>query len=116
LNKLARVDVDLNHSERRFTPTSDLHRTSDPTDGSFLRQSSWRSEALVISVGPLSPILNPKELGLTETEIHARAGHSVVEVTMALASYVRTIRSATRNSLAFSLVMRPRAASSRNRD
>src|SRR5206468_3896448 len=41
----------------------------------------------------LQPILNPIELGLTEAELERRTGMKVADVTGALASYVRTIRS-----------------------
>jgi cytochrome c peroxidase len=41
----------------------------------------------------LEPILNPGELGLTESELERRTGRKSSEVTAALASYVRTIRS-----------------------
>ena len=41
----------------------------------------------------LQPILNPKELGLTEAELERRTGMKAADVTAALASYVRTIRS-----------------------
>jgi cytochrome c peroxidase len=41
----------------------------------------------------LEPILNPIELGLTEPELEQRTGLKTSEVTAALASYVRTIRS-----------------------
>jgi len=41
----------------------------------------------------IEPILNPKELGLTETELERRTGMKAADVTAALASYVRTIRS-----------------------
>jgi cytochrome c peroxidase len=41
----------------------------------------------------LEPILNPRELGLTEAELERRTGRKSSEVTAALASYVRTIRS-----------------------
>jgi cytochrome c peroxidase len=41
----------------------------------------------------IEPILNPIELGLTEQEMERRTGLKATEVTAALASYVRTIRS-----------------------
>jgi cytochrome c peroxidase len=41
----------------------------------------------------LEPILNPIELGLTEPDLERRTGLTTAEVTAALASYVRTIRS-----------------------
>jgi cytochrome c peroxidase len=41
----------------------------------------------------LEPILNPIELGLTRQELEQRTGLKTEEVTAALASYVRTIRS-----------------------
>jgi len=41
----------------------------------------------------LEPILNPKELGMTEALIESRTHLKTAEVTGALASYVRTIRS-----------------------
>ena len=42
---------------------------------------------------PLQPITNPIELGLTEAELERRTGMKTADVTGALASYVRTIRS-----------------------
>jgi cytochrome c peroxidase len=41
----------------------------------------------------LEPILNPRELGLTEAELERRTGLKSADATAALASYVRTIRS-----------------------
>jgi cytochrome c peroxidase len=41
----------------------------------------------------LEPILNPKELGLTQVELERRTGLGTTDVTRALASFVRTIRS-----------------------
>ena len=41
----------------------------------------------------LEPILNPKELGMTEALIESRTRLKIAEVTGALASYVRSIRS-----------------------
>src|SRR6185295_19580615 len=41
----------------------------------------------------LQPILNPIELGLTEAELERRTEMKAADVTAALASYIRTIRS-----------------------
>ena len=41
----------------------------------------------------LGPIVNPKEMALSESELERRTGKTKVEVANALASYVRTIRS-----------------------
>lgn len=53
----------------------------------------WDGRAPSLERQALEPILNPKELGLTETELERRTGMKIAEVTAALASYIRTIRS-----------------------
>lgn len=53
----------------------------------------WDGRAPSLERQVLEPILNPKELGLTEPELERRTKLKVTEVTAALASYVRTIRS-----------------------
>lgn len=53
----------------------------------------WDGRAPTLERQVLEPILNPKELGLTVTELEHRTGLKVTEATAALASYVRTIRS-----------------------
>lgn len=53
----------------------------------------WDGRAPALEQQAMEPILNPKELGLSEKELEFRTGLKAAEVTAALASYVRTIRS-----------------------
>lgn len=53
----------------------------------------WDGRAKTLEQQALEPILNPKELGMTEALVESRTGLKIAEVTAALASYVRTIRS-----------------------
>jgi len=53
----------------------------------------WDGRAKTLEQQALEPILNPKELGMTEALVESRTGLPIAEVTAALASYVRTIRS-----------------------
>src|SRR5204863_10169737 len=57
------------------------------------RSFFWDGRADSLERQALQPILNPIELGLTESELERRAGMKVADVAAALASYVRTIRS-----------------------
>ena len=53
----------------------------------------WDGRAKSLEQQALEPILNPKELGMTEAEAERRTGLKIGEITGALATYVRTIRS-----------------------
>jgi cytochrome c peroxidase len=53
----------------------------------------WDGRAKSLEQQALEPILNPKELGMTEALVESRTGLKIAEVTAALASYVRSIRS-----------------------
>jgi len=53
----------------------------------------WDGRATSLEQQALEPILNPKELALTQVELERRTKMKAAEVTAALASYVRTIRS-----------------------
>jgi cytochrome c peroxidase len=53
----------------------------------------WDGRAKSLEQQVLEPILNPKELGMTEALVESRTHLKIGEVTGALASYVRTIRS-----------------------
>jgi cytochrome c peroxidase len=53
----------------------------------------WDGRAASLEQLALEPILNPRELGLTETELERRLGMTRDDATNALATYVRTIRS-----------------------
>jgi cytochrome c peroxidase len=53
----------------------------------------WDGRAKSLEQQALEPILNPKELALTEAELERRTGLKTAQVTGALASFVRTIRS-----------------------
>jgi len=53
----------------------------------------WDGRAETLEKQALEPILNPKELALTQPELEQRTGLKTAEVTAALASFVRTIRS-----------------------
>ena len=57
------------------------------------RMFFWDGRAPSLERQALEPIRNPKELGLTEPELERRTKLKVAEVTAALASFVRTIRS-----------------------
>ena len=53
----------------------------------------WDGRAKSLEQQVLEPILNPKELGMTEALVERRTHLKIAEVTAALAIYVRTIRS-----------------------
>jgi cytochrome c peroxidase len=53
----------------------------------------WDGRAKSLEQQALEPILNPIEMALTEAELERRTKLKTVEVTAALASFVRTIRS-----------------------
>jgi cytochrome c peroxidase len=53
----------------------------------------WDGRAKSLEQQALEPILNPIELALTDDELERRTKMKATEVTAALASYVRTIRS-----------------------
>jgi cytochrome c peroxidase len=53
----------------------------------------WDGRAKSLEQQALEPIVNPKELGMTEAEAERRTGLKIAQITGALASYVRTIRS-----------------------
>jgi cytochrome c peroxidase len=53
----------------------------------------WDGRAKSLEQQALDPILNPRELGLTEAELQQRTQLTTSQVTDALASFVRTIRS-----------------------
>jgi cytochrome c peroxidase len=57
------------------------------------RSFFWDGRAASLEQQVLQPITSPIELGLTEVELERRTGMKAAEVTGALASYVRTIRS-----------------------
>jgi cytochrome c peroxidase len=54
----------------------------------------WDGRVESLERQALEPIFNPIELGLTQTELERRTGMKATDVSAALASYVRTIRSA----------------------
>jgi cytochrome c peroxidase len=53
----------------------------------------WDGRADSLEAQALQPMINPKEMGLSEAEISARARMPIADVVAALASYMRTIRS-----------------------
>ena len=53
----------------------------------------WDGRADSLEAQALQPMINPKEMGLSDADIEKRTGLKAVDVTNALASYVRTIRS-----------------------
>jgi cytochrome c peroxidase len=57
------------------------------------RSFFWDGRADSLERQALQPILNPIEMGLTEAELERRTGMKTTQVSGALASYVRTIRS-----------------------
>ena len=62
-------------------------------EAGFGRSFFWDGRAPTLERQVLQPILNPKELGLTESELERKTGMKSADVSAALASYVRTIRS-----------------------
>ena len=57
------------------------------------RSFFWDGRADSLEAQVLQPMTNPKEMGLTDADIESRTGMKATDVTGALASYVRTIRS-----------------------
>jgi cytochrome c peroxidase len=53
----------------------------------------WDGRAKSLEQQALEPILNPRELALTEAKLESRTKLTTAQVTAALASFVRTIRS-----------------------
>lgn len=53
----------------------------------------WDGRADSLEAQALGPMLNAKEMGLKESDIEKRTGMKAADVTAALASYMRTIRS-----------------------
>jgi cytochrome c peroxidase len=53
----------------------------------------WDGRAATLERQAIEPILNPKELSMNEAELEKRLGMTKDEITGALASYIRTIRS-----------------------
>jgi len=53
----------------------------------------WDGRADSLEEQALQPMINPKEMGLSNAEIEARTGLPAADVAAALASYMRTIRS-----------------------
>jgi cytochrome c peroxidase len=53
----------------------------------------WDGRAKSLEQQVLEPILNPKELGMSQEGVERRTGLKIADITEALASYVRTIRS-----------------------
>jgi cytochrome c peroxidase len=53
----------------------------------------WDGRALSLEQQVIEPITNPKELGNTIPEVERRTGMRAADITAALASYIRTIRS-----------------------
>jgi cytochrome c peroxidase len=53
----------------------------------------WDGRAQLLEQQAVQPITNPIELGLTEQDLERRIGMKAADVSAALASYVRTIRS-----------------------
>ncbi|MBI4472552.1 MAG: cytochrome-c peroxidase [Acidobacteria bacterium] len=53
----------------------------------------WDGRAESLERQAIEPILNPIELGMTASELEQRTGMKAIDVTAALATYVRTIRS-----------------------
>ena len=53
----------------------------------------WDGRAKSLEQQVLEPMLNPKELGMNQEDVERRTGLKIADITAALASYVRTIRS-----------------------
>jgi cytochrome c peroxidase len=54
----------------------------------------WNGRVQALEQLAIEPIVNPKELGNTRAELERRTGVPITEIAAALASYIRTIRSA----------------------
>jgi cytochrome c peroxidase len=92
------------HDPRRaFSDGRRVARGVDGSDGTrnspalinrgYGRHFFWDGRAQTLEQQALQPITNSIELGLTEAELERRTGMTADQVTRALASYVRTIRS-----------------------
>src|SRR5581483_6184533 len=62
-------------------------------EAGFSRSFFWDGREPTLERQVLQPIFNPKELGLTQTELESKTKLKAEDVSAALASYVRTIRS-----------------------
>jgi cytochrome c peroxidase len=67
--------------------------TPSLVNAAYGRTFFWDGRAASLEEQVLGPIVNPKEMGLTQEELERRAGLTAGEVAAAIASYVRTIRS-----------------------
>lgn len=70
-----------------------VRNTPTILNAGFGRAFFWDGRAATLEEQVLGPIVNPKELGLPESELKQRTGLESKDVAAALASYVRTIRS-----------------------
>jgi cytochrome c peroxidase len=73
--------------------TSGMRNSPSLVEAGFNRSFFWDGRASTLEGQVLQPIFNPKELGLTEAELEAKTRLKAEDVSAALASYVRTIRS-----------------------
>jgi len=85
-----RLDEEIDRQTRVEYLDTILHESERLSRG---RSFFWDGRVNSLEPQALQPIINPIELGLTEAELERRTGMKVTEVTAALASYVRTIRS-----------------------
>jgi len=71
---------------------SGTRNTPSLANAGFGDEWFWDGRATSLEAQALGPITSATEMGLAADQISARTGHSADEVTAALASYVRTIR------------------------
>jgi cytochrome c peroxidase len=67
--------------------------TPSLVNAGYGRTFFWDGRAETLEAQVMGPILNPKEMGLSEAEVERRLAMKTSDVAAALASYVRTIRS-----------------------
>lgn len=72
---------------------SGTRNTPSLINAGFGRSFFWDGRAATLEEQVLGPVTNPKEMGLSDTDIEKRTGMKATDVAAALSSYLRTIRS-----------------------
>lgn len=89
----ARAFTDGRAVARGINDAVGTRNTPTLVNAGYGRTFFWDGRAETLEAQVLGPIVNPKELGLTEAELERRLAMRSADVAAALASYVRTIRS-----------------------
>jgi cytochrome c peroxidase len=89
----ARAFTDGRAIARGLNDAVGTRNTPSLVNAGYGRSFFWDGRAETLEAQVMGPILNPKELGLSEAELERRLKMSTGDVAAALASYVRTIRS-----------------------